>query len=361
MIKLMLLLLLGLTPFSATDSRLPSEVVQAVQSEPADIETPASAKAVSPQKITIAVLNFADLAPDNDGQLGRMVTDLMINAITASNVRVIDRNNVQKLIEAQEFAQLDVTQDGNDIRMGQLLDARYLLTGTIGHLRGGQLLLSGRITDVVTGEIADDHRASVVGFPASLTADVHRLAIALGLRMADGTPAKPLALHAPATPGTVEAIVRAVPRQGGGAMAFIQEPNQALFTEGDSLMFRVQPDRDGYLTMFAVGPTGGITVLVPNQEVRSVPVTKGEPIMIPTPTMEFRIPVTSPHGLHRVKAIITPEPLIVPGAFNDRREELLKLARDTALGNDPVDPLDNPDWTCREVQFMTQAAPAGPE
>ncbi|MEE2907875.1 MAG: FlgO family outer membrane protein [Planctomycetota bacterium] len=319
----------------------------------------ARAPMAKPQAITIAVLNFTDLDPDNNGQLGRMAADLMINAITAPNVSVIDRNNVQELIEAQEFAQLNIAQDGNDIRMGQLLDARYLLTGTIGHVRGGQLLLIGRITDVVTGEIACT--AAVQGFPASLDKDVQRLAIELKLRSKGGMPAKPLLLQAPAAPGRVEAIVRAVPRHGPGNMALVLEPNKNLFLEGDTLEFQVQPDRDGFLTMFAVGPTGGVTVLVPNQEVRSVPVTKGEPVVIPTPDMEFRIPVTAPHGLHRVKAIITPEPLIVPGAFNDRREELLKLARDAALGNDQADPLDNPNWTCREVQFMTQAAPAGPE
>ena len=140
-------------------------------------------------------------------------------------------------------------------------------------------------------------------------------------------------------------------------MEIVPDPDKTIFLEGEAMAFKVRSDRDGYLTMLAIGPTGGITVLAPNSHMRSVPVVKDQAILLPSPDMPFTVRVEPPFGVHRIKAFVTPEPLIVPGSFDDRRSELLELARDASLGTSQNDPLDNTDWTCREIAFITEAAP----
>ena len=354
MIKLLLILFAGLLGSTAIDLDQAPDTPAAVKNA---LSEGKKTRAAQDQKINLAVLGFTDLTTGQKTPISMAVTTLVLDSIDATNITLLERENVAKIIEAQEFAELDITEDGVGMFLGRLIDARYILMGTVGQLEGRQLVISARIVDVATGEIVDDHRATVIGFLSSLKADARKLAVEMGLRAADGMSPGPLQLHPRAIPGTVESVVRAVPRGGPVEMEIVPDPDKTIFLEGEAMAFKVRSDRDGYLTMLAIGPTGGITVLAPNSHMRSVPVVKDQAILLPSPDMPFTVRVEPPFGVHRIKAFVTPEPLIVPGSFDDRRSELLELARDASLGTSQNDPLDNTDWTCREIEFITEAAP----
>ena len=277
-------------------------------------------------------------------------------AINAPNVTVLERNDIASIIEAREFAELDITEDSTGMFVGRLANARYLLMGTIARSHAQEWLLTGRIIDAHTGEIVEGHPRrpwSPVDQGNGKTA-TRQLATRMGLHTPPGQSPQPVKLHEQAAPGTVESIVRAVPREGPVRLEINPIPNQPLYTQGENIRFQVQSDRGGYLTLFSVGPTGAVTLLVPNREARSVWLDRGEDIVIPSPEMNFIFPVKPPHGLTRIKAFLTPEPLVVPGSFDDQRDLLLKLARESHVGPAGGDPLANPGWTTREISFMTR-------
>ncbi|MCH2134236.1 MAG: DUF4384 domain-containing protein [Phycisphaerales bacterium] len=311
-------------------------------------------------QITLAVLPFKELGPDPEAGIGRLISLLMVSAINAPNVTLVEREDVAKLIEAREFAELDATEDSTGLFVGRLLNARYLLTGTVGRATADEWVLTARIIDSTTGEIVDGHRGAVT-FQNSGEGPVmatQQLTMDMGLRSPPGEEAQPLPLHDRATPGTVESLIRAVPRAAPVPLELSIEPRQAVYRDGQELRIRARAGIDGYLTLVAVGPSGNVTVLVPNAQARSVQLRAGESITVPSGDMNFSFPVRPPHGLNRIKAFLTPEPLVVPGSFDDRRQELLKLARQSQVGTAGADPLDNPDWTCREINFVTRPAAA---
>ncbi len=332
----------GYAPSTSIASAFPDKPAVDRESETASLD-----------RISLAVLPFRTLDPDLDEGRGATVAMLLITEIDAPNITVLEREEVGRIVEAKSFAELDVTEDAQGVAMGQLLNARYLLMGTVGRTGSDVVVLTGRIIDAGTGEIVDGHRAAVVGSFDSLFEDVRMLAVKMGLRAPAGMRSQAVRLQERATPGTVESMIRVVPEMESSSLELSVMPDQPIYVDGQSIQFELKADRSGYLTIFAIGSIGDVTLLVPNRKLRSVMLSAGDSFSVPSEDMPFQFKIESPYGLSRIKAFLTPEPVVIPGSFDDRRDLMLSLVRESSIAADGHDPLGNPGWTCSEVSFMT--------
>ena len=309
-------------------------------------------------KLTLAILPFNELGPDPQRGIGKQAAAAMLSAINSPNITMVERDEVARILDAREFSKLDVTEDGTGMFIGRLMNARYLLMGTIGRGVPDEWILTGRIIDTTTGEIVEGHRGAVSYFGSgeSMVNGTRTLASKMGLRSPEGEKPVPVELHEQAEPGTVEAMVRAVPRGGPNPLTLQINPLQAAYEEGQALQFQIHTKKAGYLTMVMIGADGNIVTLVPNPEARSVYLEADESLSIPTLAMRFYFLVQPPHGLTRIKAFITDEPLVVPGSFDDHRKDLLQLVRTGRIGGDGKSPLNMDGWASAELQFLTRSS-----
>ncbi|MCH2152362.1 MAG: DUF4384 domain-containing protein [Phycisphaerales bacterium] len=315
------------------------------------------------EKLTLAILPFKEIGPDPQTGIGKLAAASMLSAIDSPNITLIERDEIARILDAREFSKLDVTEDGTGMFIGRLMNARYLLMGTIGRGGPGEWILTGRIIDTTTGEIVEGHRGAVSIFSSgqSMVDGTRALALEMGLRSPEGEKPEPVELHEPAESGTVESMVRAVPRGGPNPLTLQMNPVQAAYEEGQSVHFQIHTKKAGYLTMLMIGADGKIVTLVPNPEARSVYLEAGESLSIPTLAMRFYFLIQPPHGLARIKAFITDEPLVIPGSFDDHRKDLLQLVRTGRIGGEGDSPLNTSEWASAEIQFLTrESAPEKP-
>jgi len=80
------------------------------------------------------------------------------------------------------------------------------------------------------------------------------------------------------------------------------ESNRSSYRVGDTLSFRIRTNRPGYVTLTAYDPDGSVYVFARNVQVRG-----NRTETIPAPFGRTRFTVTSPVGLHVVRAHFTPE------------------------------------------------------
>jgi len=103
----------------------------------------------------------------------------------------------------------------------------------------------------------------------------------------------------------------------------------------DPLAFTVTSEVGGYLTLVDLGTDGTVTVLYPNRYVPDGRVEAGKPLEIPTAEMPFRLRASAPSGWGMVRALVTPEPLVLPATD----EPLLARKEGERLAQEVVDAL----------------------
>jgi TolB-like protein len=148
---------------------------------------------------TIAILDFdigATFGQDPDdyqalrrGLAGMTIAELAVNPA----VRVVERAQLQQILQEQDLARSDRVDQSTALRIGQLLNARYMVTGTIYDVRG-DFRIDARLFDVQTSQIIKTQR--VAGRLDNIFDLVTRLA---GQLMRDAN-LPPLEHHADATP-----------------------------------------------------------------------------------------------------------------------------------------------------------------
>ncbi|MGD0483237.1 MAG: CsgG/HfaB family protein [Gemmatimonadales bacterium] len=148
---------------------------------------------------TIAILDFdigATFGQDPDdyqalrrGLAGMTIAELAVNPA----VRVVERAQLQQIMQEQDLARSDRVDQSTALRLGQLLNARYMVTGTIYDVRG-DFRIDARLFDVQTSQIIKTQR--VAGRLDNIFDLVTRLAAQL---MRDAN-LPPLERHADAAP-----------------------------------------------------------------------------------------------------------------------------------------------------------------
>ncbi len=110
--------------------------------------------AVSAASITLSVSDFR-VESDNPAHkyLGKGLARLVAAELGKSKgVSLVEREQMQKLLEEQELSLSDLADDERQIRIGRMLAAQHIVLGEVIDM-GGSVLLSLRLADTATGAI----------------------------------------------------------------------------------------------------------------------------------------------------------------------------------------------------------------
>ena len=131
----------------------------------------------------------------------------------------------------------------------------------------------------------------------------------------DGATARDLTVEQTAV-FSVQAPV--VPVAAGGqqlqVVAWVDHADNT-YAIGEAVRLFVKANKDAYLTVVNVGPTGNTTILFPNSFQREARVRGGQTVEIPAPGSGAQFRVGGPVGQELIKVIATtsPTPLFAPG------------------------------------------------
>jgi len=143
---------------------------------------------------TVAVLPFvnsaigasnAELAPLSKGIADLLITDMAQNPA----IRVVERENIARLLEEQNLARDGRVDDATAARIGKLLGARHMVTGSFITDRSGVMVLTLKSIDTETSRIEWSHMErdqtdNFLALVAKASAAANR-----GLRLPELTPA----------------------------------------------------------------------------------------------------------------------------------------------------------------------------
>ena len=114
---------------------------------------------------TIAILDFdigATIGQDPEdyqalrrGLAGMTISELAVNP----GVRVVERAQIQQILQEQDLARSDRIDQATALRVGRLLNARYMVTGTLYDVRGA-FRIDARLFDVETSQILRTQRVN---------------------------------------------------------------------------------------------------------------------------------------------------------------------------------------------------------
>jgi hypothetical protein len=120
------------------------------------LSSPAAAQ--SGGKATVAVLYF------NNGAIGKQhdeleplskgTADLLIGELAANaNIRVVERDQIQKIMEEQKLSMTDMQNKETAVRVGKLLGAHHMVTGGFITDPRGNITFTSRVFSTETSEI----------------------------------------------------------------------------------------------------------------------------------------------------------------------------------------------------------------
>lgn len=112
---------------------------------------------------TVAVLPFvnsaigtanAELAPLSKGIADLLITDLAVNP----GIRVVERENLQRLLDEQRLGQDGRVDEATAARIGRLLGARHMVTGAFVTDGKTQMVVTLKAVNSETGQITWSHK-----------------------------------------------------------------------------------------------------------------------------------------------------------------------------------------------------------
>lgn len=116
---------------------------------------------------TVAVLYFDNNSIGRDAAdyagMGKGVADLLITDLSAAaNVRVVERERIEALLQEQNLAKQGQIDPATAVRLGRILGARHMITG--GFMNAGErMVLTARAFDVETGQIVNTQKVTQAG------------------------------------------------------------------------------------------------------------------------------------------------------------------------------------------------------
>jgi TolB-like protein len=111
---------------------------------------------------TVAVLPFVNSAigSSNDelAPLSKGIADLLIIELAQNpGIRMVERENIQKLLDEQDLARDGRVDDATAARIGKLLGAKHMVTGSFITDRSGTMVITLKSIDAETGRIEWTH------------------------------------------------------------------------------------------------------------------------------------------------------------------------------------------------------------
>lgn len=282
------------------------------------------------RRIAVTPFGVADGVPD---VLGAVVADVLVSAIDAPDVELVERQRIGRVLDEQAFAVSGLTQPGEAVRLGRIADIRWILIGDLYRV-DGVYVASGRLVDAETGSIHDRARGSVQFRTVDdMPARMADLAATLGLR-ANTVDEDDVA---PDARSMVDALVGAVSPDDPHGLSLAIDPGGSVIRVGTALNAALEVERPGFLTLLAIDAAGRISRLVPNDRISELVLRPGDPRSLPS-DLGFRMVVRPPLGPTRFKAIVSDRPLeiedgvVEPAALAER----LEAAR----------------WSSAEIEFL---------
>ena len=344
--------------------------------EPSGSPRPASAadaSASQQSRFRLVVASFQEQGVPPG--MGDVVADMIIRTIDSPHVDLLERRQVKRVLDEQSFATSDLTEPGEAMRYGQLVDSRYVLVGSVYRL-DGNYIVSARMVDAASGVIPHRGRAvhqfrTVDEMASSIRALVH----VLGLCEECAVPTTAEAGHHGGPPGAASlpafavdgptdparqassptTVRDALERIGGQRNARVAislpTPRRTLAT-GEQLSLQVLSEQDGYLSLFVVDADGAVSMLLPNKVATEFRVRAGVPAEVPTDA-GFRLRIQPPLGATRVKALVTERPL--PLAGDSSAGGLLRSVNlsDVLVGSRADGTTDDVgQWASSEIEFL---------
>ena len=266
--------------------------------------------------------------------MGDVVADMIIRAIDVPHIEMLERRQVKRVLDEQSFATSDLTEPGEAVRYGRLVDSRYVLVGTVYRL-DGTYIVSARIVDTASGIIQEGGRAverfrTVDEMALRVPLLVRALGLCQGCPMPEGSPPAPAATNPQSEADTPKAGNGERPEGRGSADTTVQDmlervtsdrrdrirvslPNPSRrLSVGDELALHVDSERDGYLSLFVVDAAGATSMLLPNRVAGCLPISAGRRVTVPEDA-GFRMRIQPPLGTTRIKAVVTDRPMPLVG------------------------------------------------
>lgn len=124
---------------------------------------PAFAQAQPDTRPTVAVLPFVNSAigasHDELEPLSKGIADLLITEMAQNTgIRVVERENLQKLLDEQNLARDGRADEATAARIGKLLGAKHIVTGSFITDNKGTMVLTLKSVDTETGVVEWTHR-----------------------------------------------------------------------------------------------------------------------------------------------------------------------------------------------------------
>lgn len=118
---------------------------------------PGAAAAQQPQapssSVQVVVFPLSGFVLGDDAkQLPDVFRSMIITEMANAGTRMVERQEIDKLLEAQSLSLSGTVPDAQAIRIGQLLGAQYMVTGQISVV-GQEARLDLRLVDIETGEM----------------------------------------------------------------------------------------------------------------------------------------------------------------------------------------------------------------
>ena len=288
------------------------------------------------RRIAVTPFGVSDGVPEI---LGAVVADVLVSAIDAEDVELVERQRIGRVLDEQAFAASGLTQPGDAVRIGRIADIRWILIGDLYRV-DGVYVVSGRLVDAETGTIHEEARGSVQFRTVDqMPARMGDLAAALGLRRSsvDGGATRGSTGVEPGDSSALGELAGIVSGEDPFGLRLAVQPGGDVVRVGTALNAEIEVDAAGFLTLLAVDAGGRISRLVPNDRLPELQVMENRRVRIPS-DLGFRLVVRPPLGPTRFKAIVTERPL--------------------SLGDDTIDSaalaarLAGRDWSSAETEFL---------
>lgn len=261
---------------------LVSAAVAIAQSDDTAVESMAGLIESSQDKLdrnTIVVFPF----PYSDGVKsveGGLFSERLVTRLSEGGVvRVVERALLDKIMAEQKLSAVGFVDPQSSVQIGKLLGAHGIVSGSVTDL-GENIEIHLRLVNVETGEVVATSkvttRKTIKTFISPLWSEIERI-------KKEG-PSFNLKFWA----------------DKGRAPAEI-----TAYRIGDFATFHIEADRDCYVTVFDFTTSGSVHVLFPNAFQRDNHIKAGRTYTFPDPQDGFKIRVTDPPGIERLKVFAT--------------------------------------------------------
>ncbi len=112
-----------------------------------------------PAGATVGILPFENTL-SNEPDAGTSTAELVVNVATSKGVKIVERAQLNKVLEEQSLISSGAVSDEGAAEIGELLAARYLVTGRISELMG-ERLVAIKLVNTETGEVVDSKNVSL--------------------------------------------------------------------------------------------------------------------------------------------------------------------------------------------------------